>query len=149
MLHCGILSLSASRPANLRFLSSIVWLVKTNEKCWSVVLHPPCRSCYYTISEWRRLWFNDRTGTLLFRSRFGAVSTSSATEMFFWSAYTHLFSRYGKTTPACCTWRKWFLILNLLRGNNFICCLLFLPPSITLLAWREGGSGDLFVLVRG
>ena len=36
--YCRILSLSALRPANFRFLSSIVYLVKTPEKCRSVVL---------------------------------------------------------------------------------------------------------------
>ena len=66
--RCFIAESSAwVHPVNLRFLSSIACQAKTPEKCRSVVLHPPCRSCYYTISEWRRLRFNDRAGTLLFR----------------------------------------------------------------------------------
>ena len=70
-LACSLCFITESsawvHPVNLRFLSSIGCLAKTPEKCRSVVLHLPCRSCYYTISEWRRLRFNDRTGTLLFR----------------------------------------------------------------------------------
>ena len=66
--RCFIAESSAwVHPVNLRFLSSIACQAKTPEKCRSLVLHLPCRSCYYTISEWRRLRFNDRTGTLLFR----------------------------------------------------------------------------------
>ena len=66
--RCFIAESSAwVHPVNLRFLSSIACQAKTPEKCRSVVLHPPCRSCYYTISEWRRLRFNDRAGTFLFR----------------------------------------------------------------------------------
>ena len=98
MLHCRILSLSALRPANVRFLSSIVWLVKTHGKCRSVVLHPPCRSCYYTISDLRRLRLNDRTGTHLFRRIWGRLLFFSYWNVI-WCAYINLLSRYGKTIP--------------------------------------------------
>ena len=65
MLHCRILSLSASSQLTIFIVNRC--LAKTSEKCRSVVLHPPCRNCYYTISKWRRFRFNDRTRTLLFR----------------------------------------------------------------------------------
>ena len=75
MLHCRILSLSALRQANFRFLSSIVYLVKTPEKCQSVVLLTHLAKAATTRSA------NEDVCDSTTEPGFGAASSSSVTEM--------------------------------------------------------------------
>ena len=65
------------RPANFRFLSSIVYLVKTPEKCRSVVLLTHLAKPAITQSA------NEDLSDSTTEPGFGAVPSSSVTEMIF------------------------------------------------------------------
>ena len=65
------------RPANFRFLSSIVYLVKTPEKCRSVILLTHLVKAATTQSA------NEDVCDSTIEPGFGAASSSSVTEMIF------------------------------------------------------------------